>query len=870
MLLALCAPLLMVSCSDDDGVDNREHGYGYVQFKLYKEAAAALQSRGVQTPLESLTDAHKVKVSLLYGETTISQTLNLQSVEGDAAAYGLRTDKLKLLTGTYEVLTYTLYDSDDQPILSGAPVGERRLEVVMGGLTMYDIAVPVTPRGRATFSIKKDISALTRGVVREYTFDEIAFVTLNVQHKANLQQTKIEKLPAKFSIHFNEEDDVEDGYQTSSLKCDSLVWMMAGDYKLLSYELFDKSKVLLESNSKPQDVTFTVSDNTTTEVAVPVALHAADEYLKDYYALYEIWQSLDGPNWYYEGEDYNVGCNWNFNCDPDLWGNQPGVQMHPNGRIARLDLSGFGFSGDLSPAIGQLTELVELYLGTHNDAQMSYDPSLDLSKSLAERQQNRLENHKAYLRTIHPATQMSEPCARALAEHNITIPETALYATYKESDLIDVKSGAMRKIVKHDTTHGTINNGLTSLPAEIGNLKKLASFFVANSLLESMPEEIAQLESCTDFEIYNCPKMTSFPMAVAQMPELISVNLANNRQWSAEEVLKGLDALAIGASKEKIQILYMRENQLEELPISLAGMQKLGLFDVAYNKIKKVPAFGKKFAPIQLYLDHNQIEELPRDEEGYFCAYEDVETFSVTFNKLKKFPNIFSAKSIYTMTSVDFSGNEITGFEGEEDGTFNGINVQTLTLSQNYNLKKYPAALWKAGSFVSYIVLRACGLEEFPEGSFSGETTVNLVSLDLSYNNLTDMPREFHAGNIPYLYGLDMSFNRFSKVPFEPLDAAGLTVYALRSQRDADGKRCLKQWPTGIYQHTGLRGLYLGSNDLREVDDTISTLCYYLDISDNPNIVFDASDICYAWQAGAYILIYDKWQNIKNCDPMLY
>ena len=126
-----------------------------------------------------------------------------------------------------------------------------------------------------------------------------------------------------------------------------------------------------------------------------------------------------------------------------------------------------------------------------------------------------------------------------------------------------------------------------------------------------------------------------------------------------------------------------------------------------------------------------------------------------------------------------------------------------------------------------------------------------------------------NAGNVPYLYGVDLSFNSFSNFPYEPLDASGLTVLAVRSQRDSEGRRCLREWPTGIYQHVGLRGLYLGSNDLREVNDTISTLCYYLDISDNPNIVFDASDICYAWQVGAYLLYYDKTQNIKNCDLML-
>ena len=165
--------------------------------------------------------------------------------------------------------------------------------------------------------------------------------------------------------------------------------------------------------------------------------------------------------------------------------------------------------------------------------------------------------------------------------------------------------------------------------------------------------------------------------------------------------------------------------------------------------------------------------------------------------------------------------------------------------------------------------LRGCNLNEIPEGSFTYENSIYLTSLDLSYNDLSDLPWEMHAGNLPYLYGVELSFNKFKSFPWEPLDSQYLTVFALRSQRDDEGKRCLSEWPTGIYQHRGLRGLYLGSNNFGKIQDTISTICYYLDISDNPNIVFDASDICYAIQQGAYILIYDKTQNILNCDAML-
>ena len=126
-----------------------------------------------------------------------------------------------------------------------------------------------------------------------------------------------------------------------------------------------------------------------------------------------------------------------------------------------------------------------------------------------------------------------------------------------------------------------------------------------------------------------------------------------------------------------------------------------------------------------------------------------------------------------------------------------------------------------------------------------------------------------HAGNLPYLYGVELSYNCFDKFPYEPLDAATLTVLSLRVQRDANGNRCLDEWPTGIGSHTGLRALYLGSNNLGRVVDTISPYIYILDISDNPNIIFDASDICDYWRAGVYMLMYDKTQRILNCDYML-
>ena len=885
----LLAMLFASACTTTNEVDLCERDYGYVQFKLYKEASytPSTSSRADYEPFDIyLAEACKIEVNLTdVNNRAIRQTLVLSAANSTTAEYGLRSDKLKLLTGEYKLGTVLLFDAEDKVLARFVPSSKRDFSVVAGGLTIHDVTVDVTQRGYVQFTLVKDFSDFEniptrseRGV--EYTFDEIKYVDIAIKKVRNDapigDAIVLENLPAKFSQHFDEEDYQSDahGYKTSSILCDTLILLEADTYRVVSYTTkTDKSTGVLEVNDKPALTEFSIEDNKVLKTKVKVALYESDEYIKDNYALYEIWKSLDGPNWSYDGESYVRGTNWNFNKDVDLWCEQPGVQVHANGRIASLDLSNFGFRGELSPAIGQLSELVVLNLGTHNDTNIMYDPSLDMNRSQAERMRNLFDDQRAYLLSIHPAVQMSEPCARALMEKGLTSPAISHYEKGgKESDVINKKSGE-QTIQKFDMNHGTLRNGLTSLPKEIGRLKKLETLNIANGELVSLPDSIVHLESLNSLEIYNCPKMVTFPTQIGELPALRSVNIANNKQWSAAEIEAGIEALAKGASRKSIEILYARENRLSKLDkawfgASRGGFEAMGLLDLAFNEIKRVDALGKEVQLIQLYLDNNQIEEIPHDSEGYFCGYDDVENFSVNYNKLTKVPNIFNSNNLYTMNAVSFAGNQITGFEGEEDGSYKGIKVKTLTLSMN-PLKKYPTAFAKSNSLFEYILVSACQIEEIPEDCFSHANAVNHMSFDFSYNRLKDMPKDFHAGNMPYLYGIDLSFNRFSAFPYYPLDAESLTVLSVRSQRNEKGERCLREWPQGIYQHKGLRGLYLGSNDLQVVEDTISTLCYYLDISDNPNIVFDASDICYAWQVGAYILYYDKTQTILNCDVML-
>ncbi len=890
-LLLVCA-----GCTVEEQ-DYREHDYGYVQFKLYKEASSPMVKALGDDPLEYLRDATKIKVTLGYGDELIYQTLTLSAKDGEAAEFGIRSEKLKLLTGKYSLISFILYNAKDEEVYEDRKqVGT--FEIVSGGLWSHELTVDVYERGQVRFSLIKEFSEVSSGPAvksgeteasgGEYIFDEIGYVNLKVRHVSSREEEEFNMLPAKFSVHFDEDDKVSDefGYQTSSIVCDTLLSLLGGRYELLSYTTLNKSKKQLEINPLPSKCEFVIEDNRITEVDIPVTLKMSAPYINDYIALKRIYEELDGDNWHYIGENFQKGTKWDFKKDIDLWGDQPGVQLHANGRVALLDLSNFGFHGEMPDELGDLTELVELYLGTHNDTNI-YTDIPGAGSSDAERKARARE----YLRRTHPPVQFSEPIARAMMEKGVSIPEIEMYEKYAEKDIIDKRDGQM--IIRPlDTNPGTIVNGLTKLPESIGNLKKLQKLCIANSTLAKLPDAFAQLESCTDLELYNLPDMKEFPDVVAHMPALVQVNLSSNPQWG--ELRSGYTrcdgqpgtqsdyGLHILAHKDEevdtdgkyrayktIQMIYMNDCGLTEVTNNISNLKSLGMLSLSYNQIDKIYPFGSDIVMVQLYLDHNKLTSIPVDSvEGVFCGMDEVETLSFSHNLLEELPDIFTSKSHFIMKSVDFSYNNIMKVQNGD--MYKGINVETLTMTNN-PIEVFPVEFAKSKSSVAFFNLRGCRLHTIPKKAFEfeKESSSFLMSLDLSYNDLSDLPESFNATNLPYLYGLELSYNEFSKFPYEPLDCSGLTVFGIRGQRNKAGEKCLSEWPTNIRQHTGLRGFYIGSNNLGKIDDTLSPICYYLEVSDNPDIVLDASSVCYEWSNGMYYLICDKDQDIRGCDVMM-
>ena len=296
------------------------------------------------------------------------------------------------------------------------------------------------------------------------------------------------------------------------------------------------------------------------------------------------------------------------------------------------------------------------------------------------------------------------------------------------------------------------------------------------------------------------------------------------------------------------------------------------VLDCVHNKVRHLEAFGTNVKLTDLKLDYNQIEEIPED----FCAFTDqVEGLGFSHNKLKYMPNIFNAKSVYVMGSVDFSYNKI-GSEGRNISCsmddYKGINASTVTLSYN-EIQKFPTELFATGSPISTIILSNNLMTSIPENSLKPKdgnykNTYLLTTIDLRFNKLTSLSDDFRATTLPYLSNMDVSYNCFSSFPTQPLNSSQLKAFGIRHQRDAEGNRILRQWPTGITTCPSLIQLQIGSNDIRKVDEKLTPQLYILDIADNPNISIDVTSVCPYIEAGMYVLLYDKTQDIRGCDAL--
>ena len=876
LLVVAVLTMAVTSCSEDT-LERWDGTYGYVQFMLSKKVSSRATRAAAVDKLEKLGDAKKIKVVMEHDGTTVSQTLTLNAYNEENAEYGLKSEKLQLASGTYTIIGFYLYDGVDEELLASS-AGET-FTVQGGGLTVQNLMVETVERGKVQFDLVKQWAETRASKDPEYLFSNIRLIDVSVTNLFTHETHTITNLKVKYKEGSKENqnpDNADDKYMdVATAHCDSTIWLPAGTYQVTSYTTYGKTGAV-KTTYETQPVkgkAFVITDNQlTSDAQVPILLSETKEYIKDYKALKAIWESLQGKDWSFYGDATFHGANWNFNKELDMWGEQPGVTLNSNGRVIGIIIAGFGAKGIVPDAIGQLTELQVLNFGSHDEKiGANLFDEYDANKMSAARKLAMRHDYENKFLKYDPRANMSE-----------MIKESFNSDSKNAKNLIKKDS----RIQLKDAQIGLTTNKITGISKAIYRLTKMQQFYIGNSPItagevcskfyddesseyhrfaEEFTEEAwDKMTTLTDLELYNCPKLTRLPDFYYNLPNVQAFNLARNKGISAAQLRDDWEQMATNKIGKTLQILYLSHNNLEEFPASwaLRNMLKLGLLDLANNNIKKVHAFGKEVELASLYLNNNQIEEIPAD----LCGFSDnTESLNFSYNKLKKIPNIFDASSIHVMGSVDFSNNEISGVDNV--GGYKGINASTVSLANN-KLAKFPSELISAGSPIITLDLSGNQMTSIPKGSIRGKYAYLLQVMDFRFNKLTSLSDDFLSDNMPYITNIDLSYNCFSQVPTQPLNSANLRAFGINHQRDAQGNRPLRTWPTGITKCPSLIQFQIGSNDIRKVDETLTSHLYIVNISDNPNISIDVTSVCPYIKVGAYKLFYDKTQDIRGCDAL--
>lgn len=842
-ICCLLAVVLFVTGCSDDKMDNGQGTYGYIQLRLFKNqpvVSAFGMSGGSR--LDYLADAKKIEVTLIYKDSEIKQTLNVYSVGGEGAEFGIRTEKLQLLAGKYILTGYKVYGSkvvngQAEVLQSGSPDETLEFELTGGQLQILELSLEVQLRGKVAFELKKNFNDIevpevpTKAAEQPdslFNYGEVKYMEVSLSAGSG-QLPVVDTLVTRWK------------YGQPYLFTDTLS-LRAGTYTLVQYKLMDERKtVVLVQDPAYQ---FTVSDNRCKTEPVDVVFPKNLPAIQDYIALYNIWKAMGGENWSYNGEEAVIGANWVFRNRPvDEWGYQPGVELHSNGRVKSVNLGGFNAQGYVPDAIGQLTALEMLYLGTHTDAAPEGDEGLNLF-GLYARGVNVLENrmaiNKERLRLRHYKEQKS-----LMTKDYIREPAYQYATPYK-------------------TTMLEKTNGITGISPQIGKCQSLSAVFIANGKITGLPEEFGTLQNLTDLEIYNTP-LEQFPDCLAELPNLVLLNFTRNLTIKPADMTAGLSRLFAGKSQNKLQIVYLNYNDLEEMPDNMDKLSVLGLLDLAYNKIKTLKSLTRNVALIQVFLDCNLIAAIPDD----FCKTDDLEKFSASTNQIQEFPSTFSHTK-YKASSIDLSDNKMTHFAPG----FTGVDVETLNISFNRlgygktvkGKKAMPEELSKYDCEINYLLISNNELDTLQPASFKG--LKQLVALECMGNNLRYIPVEFRTEYLPYLTGVDFSFNSFVTFPTLVLNISTLNQLRLPGQRDAEGRRTLKNWPYNMEKHFSLRVLDVSYNDIRKTG-SVSTLLNYLDVRENPNIDLTLPDVlCSRYSAGLFAFFYDDTQYIQGCPAL--
>ncbi|XP_030540086.2 probable LRR receptor-like serine/threonine-protein kinase At3g47570 [Rhodamnia argentea] len=498
-----------------------------------------------------------------------------------------------------------------------------------------------------------------------------------------------------------------------------------------------------------------------------------------------------------------VLSSWNDSVEFCQWGGITCGRRHQ--RVTALDLSSQKLSGAISPHIGNLSFLRELWLGNNN---FDHEIPPQITR-LSRLRILRLENNLLVDEIPENISACSNLVILVLRYNQLTGKIPIQFGSLSNLQIFSLYS----------------NNLIGSVPSSIGNLSSLEELSLSrNNLDGSIPPALGHLLKLQYFYVLGNKLSGSIPTGILNLSSLTRFDIGLNQ-------IRGSLPADIGFTLSNLRFFSIANNLFEgQVPPSISNCTKLEALQLSTNKLSgKIPSL-ENMHELQRFTNYeNQLGYGKPQDLNFICSLTNatkLEVLLISFNYFGgELPNCICNLSI---TLTKFSTTENLVFGEIPRQIENLVNLEILSVGRNELSGVVPSNL---GNLRNLTVLRlndnhlggtlppSLGdLTQLNELSLAGNNFQDQIPSELSnckFLNLLNLSSNNLSGTIPpNIMGisspavlLDLSRNRLIGVP--PMEVGNLRFL---TTLDISENILVGEIPNSLGDCVALLSLRIGGN----------------------------------------------------------
>ncbi|KAM1205445.1 hypothetical protein FF1_006190 [Malus domestica] len=448
--------------------------------------------------------------------------------------------------------------------------------------------------------------------------------------------------------------------------------------------------------------------------------------------------------------NYNVMSSWNESMHFCMWHGVTCSRRHRQ-RVTTLDLQSQNLVGKLSPNIGNLSFLRELWL-LNNSFSGEIPPQIGNLRRLQ------------VLRLGGNSFSGSIP-------RNISYCFNLIHVAFTRNMLVGKIPSEIGLLSKLQHFSLNYNNLTGQVPPSLGNLSSLQRLTLfGNNLMGNIPSSLGQLKKLTFLGLGINQLSGSIPSSIYNLSSLVIFSILINQ-------IEGSIPSDIGKSLPNLEIFNFNSNQLTgSIPPSIFNVTSVWLLAVGNNNlIGRVPNLQKLHNLLHVNIQHNNIGS---GKEGDLSFLSDL-TNATQLQSLCIDDNNFggtlpmSISNLSTKLELFWGGNnQIYG--SIPSGIGNLVSLEGLYLGNNSFTGNIPSDMGKLSNL---------GRLEIFMNKLSGNIPSSLINLTKLYHLRLD--RNHLEGSIPSRLGechglqlLNLSYNLLNgTIPKQVFRLSSLSIY---------------------------------------------------------------------------------------------